>query len=62
MVVTDNVLGVVGTVAGPVAPGATNYLYATNLNMTLNVTNVGFVVGDAEHGGRDAAAGHPAGD
>jgi len=30
-----------GTVAGPVAPGATNYLYATNLNMTLNVTNVG---------------------
>ena len=28
--VTDNVVGVVGTIPGPVAPGATNYLYKTH--------------------------------
>jgi len=42
---TDNVLGAVGTIPGPVAPGATNYLYATNFNVTVSVTNTAVVVG-----------------
>jgi hypothetical protein len=43
--VTDSVLGVVGTIAGVMAPGATNFLYATNLNVTASVTNIGTAVG-----------------
>ncbi len=46
VVVTDNVLGVVGTIPGVVAPGATNYLFRTNLNVTVDVTNVGIVDGN----------------
>ncbi len=40
LVVTDNVLGVVGTLPGPVAPGTTNVFLATNLTLTADVTNV----------------------
>jgi uncharacterized repeat protein (TIGR01451 family) len=45
VVVTDDKLGVVGTLAGVVAPGATNVLYKTNLSVTASVTNIGAVVG-----------------
>ena len=39
--VTDDVLGVVGTISGPLAPGATNTLFATNANVMAAVTNIG---------------------
>jgi uncharacterized repeat protein (TIGR01451 family) len=50
IVVTDNVLGVVGTIAGPLAPGGTNTLLATNLNVTADVTNVAEAVGYPTNG------------
>jgi len=45
VVVTDNLLGVVGTVPGVVAPGATNFLYKTNFNITAYVQNIAVSVG-----------------
>ena len=52
--VTDDVLGVVGTIAGPLAPGATNTLFATNLNVTADVTNIGTATGNpSDNIGRD---------
>lgn len=44
LVVTDDVLGSVGTVAGPLAPGASFDLYKTNLALLSAVTNIGTVV------------------
>ncbi|MEM7391365.1 MAG: DUF11 domain-containing protein, partial [Verrucomicrobiota bacterium] len=43
IVVTDNVLGAIGTIAGPVAPGSTNVLLATNMNLMAGVTNLAMV-------------------
>jgi uncharacterized repeat protein (TIGR01451 family) len=43
LAVEDDVLGAVGTVAGPLAPGAAFDLYATNLNVTAPVVNIGTV-------------------
>ncbi len=52
--VTDDVLGVVGTIPGPLAPGATATLYATNLNITADVTNIGVATGNpTDAGGND---------
>ena len=45
VVVTDNVLGVVGMVPGVMAPNTTNYLYKTNVNTRVGVTNLAVVVG-----------------
>ena len=54
LVVTDNVIGAIGTVAGPLAPGASVVLYATNLNVTASVTNIGFVTGNpSDNDGQD---------
>ena len=42
---TDDVLGVIGTIAGPVAPGATNMLTACRaVRASPDVTNIGDVV------------------
>lgn len=43
--VADDVIGSIGAVTGVVAPGATNWLYATNFVTTNYVINVGTVVG-----------------
>jgi len=50
IVVTDNVLGAVGAITGPLAPGATATLYATNLNVVADVTNIGVASGDPSFG------------
>ena len=42
--VTDDVLGVIGTVAGPLAPGATNTLNSLAPFVLSSVTNIGDVV------------------
>ena len=51
LVVTDNVLGVVANFAGPMAPGATNTFYATNLAVSVNVTNIAVVTAMPVSGG-----------
>jgi len=54
MTVTDSVVGVVGSISGPVAPGSTNVLLATNLNVTASVTNQGVAIANpTDSGGVD---------
>ena len=56
IVVTDNVEGVIGTIAGPVAPGATNVLLATNAGVFASVTNTAIADGNpSENDGTDIA-------
>ena len=38
--ITDDVLGAVGTIVGPTAPGSTNLLTLVGSNLTADVTNV----------------------
>ena len=45
LTLTDNVLSAIGTIPGPVAPGATNFFYATNLNVAADITNVATAAG-----------------
>ncbi len=56
IVVTDNVEGVIGTIAGPVAPGATNVLSTTNASVVATVTNTAVADGNpSESNGTDIA-------
>ena len=41
---SDDKLGAIGTVAGPLAPGGSFDLYATNLSVTAPVVNIGTVI------------------
>jgi uncharacterized repeat protein (TIGR01451 family) len=57
IVVTDDKLGAVGVIAGPLAPGASRTLYATNAGLLASVTNVGFAVGTPSQSNGVALAG-----
>jgi hypothetical protein len=54
VVVTDNVLGVIGTIVGTLNPGQTNRLYATNLNVAVDVVNVAVASGNPQPVGGEA--------
>jgi|GEM_PF-2474869 len=58
MTITDNVLGVIGTLPGPLAPGATDFLLYTS-SIPTAVTNIGFVVGTPSDGGGTPIPGLP---
>jgi uncharacterized repeat protein (TIGR01451 family) len=60
VIVTDDKLGLVGVLPGPLLPGSTNYLYATNLNVRGNITNIVVVTGYPTNGLPPVQDDHPA--